>query len=342
MPIYRCNQCGHVSESPTAGVQTPCARCTQPCNVYDTVFFVQKLLERYSASLKEIKSLQAQVKADDEADGNAGPDVDTAAANAPADNTGSHAADMDVLNTSSLATAAQHAPIEQWLKSKQIEARFEHANVDTTGYFDDAARMLGERFDLFGELLDRVAYAYRKSHTGINLELGNLSQKDGQAVNTLCRQLYSHTFFSRYHYQKQEKVVRLSLQPAPKVRQFFEGGWLEWYALIELLQHLQSRQLGFSCARGVKVVFANEDLHELDVVALPQGQTPICIECKSGEFRRDIDKYQRLRKRLGLERNRFIICATDITTEQATGLTAMYDLTFVNLSSLKPHLATLV
>ena len=249
---------------------------------------------------------------------------------------------MDVLNTSSLATAAQHAPIEQWLKSKQIEARFEHANVDTTGYFDDAARMLGERFDLFGELLDRVAYAYRKSHSSINLELGNLNQKDGQAVNTLCRQLYSHTFFSRYHYQKPEKVVRLSLQPAPKVRQFFEGGWLEWYALIELLQHLQSRQLGFSCARGVKVVFANEDLHELDVVALPQGQAPICIECKSGEFRRDIDKYQRLRKRLGLERNRFIICATDITTEQATGLTAMYDLTFVNLSTLKSHLATLV
>ena len=73
----------------------------------------------------------------------------------------------------------------------------------------------------------------------LTLELGNLSQKDGQAVNTLCRQLYSHTFFSRYQYQKQEKVVRLSLQPAPKVRQFFEGGWLEWYALIELLQHLQ-------------------------------------------------------------------------------------------------------
>ena len=333
MPIYRCNHCGHVSESPAAGMQVPCARCTQPCNVYDTVFFVQKLLERHGAALREIKTLQAPDKAD-------GETVDESGRGADAPPT--PAASVDVLNTSSLATPAQHAPIEKWLKTKQIEARFEHANVDTTGYFDDAARMLGERFDLFGELLDRVAYAYRKNHTGLNLELGNLSQKDGQAVNTLCRQLYSHTFFSRYHYQKPEKVVRLSLQPAPKVRQFFEGGWLEWYALIELLQHLQSRQIGFSCARGVQVVFANEDLHELDVVALPEGQAPICIECKSGEFRRDIDKYQRLRKRLGLERNRFIICSTDITAEQATGLTAMYDLTFVNLSSLKPHLTTLV
>jgi hypothetical protein len=81
-----------------------------------------------------------------------------------------------------------------------------------------------------------------------------------------------------------------------------------------------------SCARGVKVVFPNEDLHELDVLCLPAGQAPICIECKSGEFRRDIDKYLRLRKRLGLDKSRFILCAADLTEEQAAGLSAMYDL----------------
>ena len=75
--------------------------------------------------------------------------------------------------------------------------------------------------------------------------------------------------------------------------------------------------------------------------SLPQGQAPIYIECKSGEFRRDIDKYLRLRKRLGLERSRFIICAADLTDEQAAGLTAMYELTFVNLPSLGTHLQTL-
>ena len=89
------------------------------------------------------------------------------------------------------------------------------------------------------------------------------------------------------------------------------------------------------------MVFANEDLHELDVISLPQGQSPICIECKSGEFRRDIDKYLRLRKRLGLERSRFIICAADLSEEQASGLSAMYELTFVNLQTLAPHLAQL-
>lgn len=56
--------------------------------------------------------------------------------------------------------------------------------------------------------------------------------------------------FSRYTYQKQEKIVRLTLQPAPAVRAFFEGGWLEWYAFIELLTLVQGRGRGFPCARG--------------------------------------------------------------------------------------------
>lgn len=331
MPIYRCNRCGHVAEAATAGTQVPCQSCGTPATVFDTVFYVQKLLERYTAAMREIKALKA-------VDETSATEQLTEAAQ---ETTSPPLHEVDLLNTRFLATAAQHAPIEQWLRSRQIEAQFDHANVDTTGYFDDAARMLGDRFDLFGELIDRVSYAYRKSHTTVNLDLNSLSQKDIQTLSTACRQLHSQTLFARYHYQKTEKVVRLTLQSAPNVRQFFDGGWLEWYALIELLQVFQARKLAFSCARGVKVVFANEDLHELDVVALPSGQPPICIECKSGEFRREIDKYQRLRKRLGIERSRFIVCASDITPEQASSFTAMYDLTFVNLSSLGAHLATL-
>lgn len=331
MPVYRCNQCGHVSESPVAGTQVPCAACQAPCSVFDTAFYVSKLIERYTAAVREIKALQAQEKPEPENGTPTTQEEDAALYNGEG-----------ATSSENLATASQHAPIEKWLKSRQIDARFDHSNVDTSGYFDEAAQQIGRRYDLFGELIQRVAYAYRKSHTGLNIDLSGMSQKDAQALNNLCRQLYSHTLFSRYFYQKQEKVIRLSLQPAPKVRQFFSGAWLEWYALLELLESLQSRNLTFSCARGVNVLFPNEDVHELDVVALPAGQSPICIECKTGEFRRDIDKYQRLRKRLGVERNRFVICATDLSDEQAVSLTAMYDLTFVSLSSLPSHLASIV
>ena len=228
------------------------------------------------------------------------------------------------------------------IREAVARAGIDPANVDTSGFFDDAALRLGDNYALFGELIDRLRYAYRKSHGWVNLELARLPQKDAQAVNQLCRNLYEHTFFARYHYQKPEKIVRLTLQTAPAIRQFFDGGWLEWYALVCLLEHARGRGAGFSCARGVKVVFPNEDLHELDVVCLPEGQPPICIECKSGEFRRDIDKYLRLRKRLNIDRGRFLILSTDLTQEQAAGLSAMYDLSFVSLQTLREHLQRLL
>ncbi len=340
MPIYRCNDCSFVSEEAVApiGSKLPCARCGTASTVYGTVFYVEKLVERYFSALREIKTLQEADSAPD-----APPTVQAVQA---AQGTPAAAApvrplspDVDMHNTAQLATAEQHAPLQAWFAARQIEVRFDHALVDTSGFFDDAARMIGEGYALFGELMDRVRYAYRQSHSGVNLELANLSQKDTQAITSLCRQLYSHTFFARYQYQKPEKIVRLTLQTAPVVRQFFEGGWLEWYAFIEQITQAAKRGHGFSCARGVKVVFPNEDLHELDVVCLPNGQPPVIIECKSGEFRRDIDKYLRLRKRLGLERSRFIICAADLSEEQASGLSAMYELTFVNLQTLAPHLA---
>ena len=335
MPIYRCNKCEFISEDSNSAVGSKinCGRCGTSTTVYGTVFFIEQLVHRYFHAMRELNTLKAQDKSAAEASNTA------ERAPAPTENALINA---DPLNTDQLATAAQHAPLKAWFSTRQIEAVFDPTLVDTSGFFDDAARLIGENYTLFANLLDRVCFSYRKSHSGLNLELKELSQKDGQAVNNLCRQLYEHTFFTRYHYQKQEKIVRLTLQTAPAIRPFFDGGWLEWYALIEMLNQLKVNGRTFSCARGVKVVFPNEDLHELDVVVLLDNQSLICIECKSGEFRRDIDKYLRLRKRLGLPRSHFIICAADLTDEQASGLSAMYELTFVNLNSLGKQVQSLI
>jgi len=337
MTIYRCNKCAFVSENTVVpvGARANCERCNTPSMVFDTVFYVEKLVERYQVALREIDTLKQT------AVGQSVPEAIQPPLSAfPAGLMS--VAEIDIRNTPVLATSAQHEPLKNWFAAQQIEAIFDPSLVDTSGFFDDAARLIGRDFGLFGELIDRIRFAYRNSHSGVNIELASLSQKETQAITTLCRQLYDHTFFSRYHYQKPEKIVRLGLQTAPAVRQFFDGGWLEWFAFIELMDLLKTQKKSFSCARSVKVVFANEDLHELDVIVLSEGQMPICIECKSGEFRRDIDKYLRLRKRLNLDRSRFIICATSLSDEQARGLNAMYELSFVNLASLPEKLATLL
>ncbi len=60
MAIYRCNQCGYVSEDAVSavGAKVPCAKCGTACTVYGTVFYVEKLVERYFAALRELAALK--------------------------------------------------------------------------------------------------------------------------------------------------------------------------------------------------------------------------------------------------------------------------------------------
>lgn len=131
------------------------------------------------------------------------------------------------------------------------------------------------------------------------------------------------------------------LQSAPAVRQFFSGEWLEWHALMSSLRYAKERGRRISCARGLEIVLANGDLCELDVFMLVDGTTPICIECKSGEFRQSIDRDLALKKRLGLAGKQFVMCIAGLEGDKARAYTAMYDISFVNEQGLAEHLSRL-
>ncbi|TKB27185.1 hypothetical protein FCL47_08385 [Desulfopila sp. IMCC35006] len=117
---------------------------------------------------------------------------------------------------------------------------------------------------------------------------------------------------------------------------------MEWYVFIKSLEYFRDKQLSISCLRSLIVTFPNEDAHELDVFFLINNSIPLCIECKTGEFRQDIEKYSKLRKRLHLDKTQFLLCVIGLSQEQAQGLTAMYDVTFVNESTFLQHVEKLL
>lgn len=323
MALLRCNKCGHVAEAPAEqiGTHTSCPACGNPVPVYDTVLFVRKVLQQYFALQEELKQLRP--------------------APTPSSPTGNNLAGIDLHNTAHLTSEAWHAEIVGWFQRRQITVRTSPDAVDTTGFFDEFAVEIGDNYALLGDVIGKIRWAQQKDVPNFSLKLGELSQKEGQAINAFCKRLHDHTFLSKYYYQKQDKLGRATIQTAPAIRNFFAGDWLEWYALMKLLTFFQERQKPFSCTRNLSVIFPNEDLHELDVFFLVDGNTPVCIERKTGEFRQDIDKYLRLRKRLGIDRSQFILCCLGLGDEQAAGLSSMYELTFVNPTGLQGHLAKL-
>lgn len=323
MALLRCNKCGHVAEAPAEqiGTHTSCPACGNPVPVYDTVLFVRKVLQQYFALQEELKQLRP--------------------APTPSSPTGNNLAGIDLHNTAHLTSEAWHAEIVGWFQRRQISVRTSPDAVDTTGFFDEFAVEIGDNYALLGDVIGKIRWAQQKDVPNFSLNLGKLSQKEGQTVNAFCKRLYDCAFLAKYFYQKQEKIGRATIQSAPAIRSFFAGEWLEWYAFMKVLALLRERQQRFSCARQLSVVFPNEDLHELDVFFLVDGNTPVCIECKTGEFRQDIDKYLRLRKRLGIDRSQFILCCSGLSDEQAAGLSGMYELSFVSPAGLVAHLSKL-
>lgn len=328
MAIFRCNKCGYLTELGTKAVGTAmnCTQCGHPDSVHDTTFFVKKLLEKYFALLAAQKRMQAEAESQETSETALPQSLDG----------------INLYNTDQIATDLQHGPIHDWFEAKNIQFRPNHKAVDTTGFFDEVAVELGGNYEMLKSVIEPIRQAQRIGKPGIYLNLSKRSQKEAQILTAFCRRMYDYAFVAKYFYQKEEKTIQLTLQGSQQVQRFFNGEWLEWFALMQVLEFCQKNRLNFSCARNLSLVFANEDLHELDVFFILNGNKPVCIECKTGEFRPSIDKYATLRKRLGLEKSQFIICVLGLPDEQASGLSSMYDLAFVNERGLSDHLARLL
>jgi len=325
MAIFRCNKCAHLQEQADGqvGETIACPKCGTPAPVYGAVFFIGKLLDRYFEARREIARLTAPAA-----------EIADQVPTTPFDT-------LDLFNTDQLASDVQHGPIYDWFHHKQIKVQANLRVVDTTGFFDEVAQSIGDNLAVLKDVLERIRWAQQKEYSSTTIHLDKKSAADAAAITAFCQQLYDFSFVAKCFHNRPENNIRLILQTAPTIRDFFNGEWLEWYALMTCLAYARERKKRFSCARNLSITLANGDSHELDVFLLIDGKLPICIECKTGEFRQNIDKYLALRKRLGLDAKSFIMCITGLSDEHAKGLSAMYELNFVNERQLSQQLARL-
>ncbi len=326
MTILRCNRCGSLAELPpdALGTTRPCPRCGSPTQVYDTVVFVGKVLERFFAMQGEVTRLRELVE----------PAAVQSAAAAPT----AAPETFDVNNSTALTTELQHGPIHEWFHRRHIQVRTNPKAVDTTGFFDEVGLAIGKDYAVLGDVVDRIRFAQSKGHATATIHLDGREPQEAGKILDFCRQLYDYSFVAKSFNLKQEKLVRIVVQTAPAIREFFAGDWLEWYAFMTVLEMVRRRGRRYSCARNLTVTLQNGEVYELDVFFLFDGEKPLCIECKSGEFRQDIDRCLTLRKRLGLTREAFILCAVGLGTEQSQGLSSMYELSFANERDLAEKL----
>jgi len=302
-----------------------CSRCDAEVDVYDTLFFVGRLLEQFLAVRQELNQLKAAISP--------GP----VTAISP-----SSVLPFDIHNTDHFSSESQHQSILDWLRGRNIVATINAGAVDTTGFFDEAAVAIGTDRELMGAVCERIRFAQQKELASTLIHLDRKTEEEAAVLETFVRKLHHYSLVARVFVNKQEKNIRLILQTAPAVRRFFAGEWLEWFALMTALRVFNERSVDLSCARNLTLKLPGDEQRELDVFLLLRNSQPLYIECKSGEFRQDLAKYVALRKHLSIDARFFVVCVADIDLDQAKALGAMYDMTFVSAERLAEHLVTLV
>ncbi len=308
-----------------------CPRCRESGSIHDTVTFLNRVIGEYRAQRTELRELRAQLV----------PGEGEAAVEQPVPD-GPPLSDIDIHDTDALADPRQFAPVLAWFEQRRIEFEINHRAMDTTGFFDEVAVRLGDGYETLKPVVNQLKFAQRKGFGAARLALSASSEDEFAALTSFCRELHQYSFVAKYFYQKDEKIAWLTLQTAPEIVRFFNGEWLEWYVFIKLLAFFRERRVPVACLRNPVITFPNEDVHELDVFMLVDNRIPLCVECKTGEFRHDIEKYSRLIRKLKLEKSQFLVCATGLDEKQIQGFNSMYAVTFANENNFLEHVQRVV
>jgi phage FluMu protein Com len=324
MAIFRCNKCEYLREvsKDYIGKRVRCPECKNITQAYDTTTYVSALLSKY----KEQKAAFKLLKSDSI--------KDSAQVGVISHDKGALFDGVDLHNSNILAQGANLEPLAKWFDKREINVVFDPGAADTAGFFDEIALKLGDDFGMLSCVSNQTKYVQSKGYKNLKLDVSNKTAKEIQNINSFCKELYEYSFVAKHFYQKKDQVIRLTLQMAPRIRRFFDGLWMEWFTLIKLLYLFHDTKIAPACTRSLKISSKGGKSNELDIFVLSSACVPVCIECKSGEFRHDIDKYSDLRKRLGISKRQFIVCVFGLSHEQGAVMTSMYDLTFANQSSV--------
>ena len=328
MAIFLCNKCSYLREAPDEYINktVKCPVCKEAVPIHSVIAFVKNVLTKFKTLHGRYNELKKQV------------DTELLVNEEPVLN----GEDIDLHNTSAMTSLSQFKPIIDWFKKKGILVDVDTKALDTEGFFDEIAVALGENYELLKDVNDRIKKTQRKGYSSVTLAISNYSQKEVQALTKYSKALYDFSFVAKYFYNKSEKRIHLTLQKSASVVNFFNGEWLEWFVFMKLLKLFYEKNIPFAALRSFNVNFPNEDKHEVDVFFLINNKIPLFIECKTGEFRSVIDKYHKLRKRMGIDKKYFTMLVLGLSDEQTKGLTSMYEITFVNEKNFANYFLTLL
>ena len=161
MAIFRCNKCGYLREvaNEHIGKSAKCSQCQNVAGIHETTAFIEKIIEKYFTLQKELVNLREGTSSWDQ--------LEIQVIDSPQSEPFS-LKEIDPHNTKELTNNYQYLPIIEWFDKKNIKAKVNPRELDTTGFFDEIALALGNNYEKFKEIIINLEVC---SHYTANLKV---------------------------------------------------------------------------------------------------------------------------------------------------------------------------
>jgi hypothetical protein len=185
-----------------------------------------------------------------------------------------------------------HWDLSAWLGARGLKVTGTRPPTPLDAACDNVSSFLGDNFkDLqdFFWMLKRQALG---GHHNL-MELNGLDPLPLQNIREWGKMLHKEVFLREYREDYKHNRIIASIQNAPRVKALLTGEWLERYSLLVMLREAKTLGLpDLDIALGTKVMNAAKGEAEFDLLAHSHKGKMLWVECKSGEWRKHLDRYR--------------------------------------------------
>lgn len=226
--------------------------------------------------------------------------------------------------------------IASFLEQLGIECRGEARDPGALDSLMPIAVNLGDNYELLKPLLAQIR-RHMQAGGSFSWGLDGLDPVELGRTIQFGHQLHGLGMLSEFRYLRHpQRRCHYRASSLPAALNFFAGRWLELYvrALVGRLPTVALRP-------NVLIETASGDRNELDLLFSLDDEI-WWVESKSGDHQAFLPRYQRLARTLALPPERALLVVPDLEEHQAHHLSAMINMTCVNLDGLADIMAKLL
>ena len=232
--------------------------------------------------------------------------------------------------------------VVNYFGSKEIDIDLSCSNNDFAPV-EELAMLLAMNYDKCKDFYKYLRGVIAKKRFDICYNTYPLTTDERAATNMVAEKLGKFGVISNLRIPDNSKEITGRLSTAPRVINFLNGDYLEFYSRIVVKQIVERIKKKKNCDYELYsnvIIRKDSEKHELDIV-FRVGKEVFWAEIKSGKFS-DFDCYRRLGVLMGVNPDKHILLSAEKSKEEAETISWFYQFYVSNIHMFKEKLVEMI